>query len=195
MEFLQGLIDRFTLQMIYPRARWARQVMQAPFVLWRMGLGPLFGRIILVLTVTGRRSGLPRRAVLEFHKLNGKKYAVSAFGTRSAWYRNILADPHVTIQSADGTERMTARRVSSDVELLDVLRVFMRRDPPLTRWYLRSLGIQPDTQSILENKERIHILRFDPNCEAAPSGLDVDLAWIWPLALLWLWVFRPRRRK
>ena len=195
MEFFRSLIDRITMHAIYPRSRWARQVMQLPFVLWRIGLGPVFGRIILVLSATGRRSGQTRRVALEFHKMNGKKYALSAFGTRSAWYCNILADPHVTVQSADGTERMTARRVTDDDELLDVMRVFIRRDPPLIRWFLHSLGIQPESQSIIANKELIHLLRFDPTNAAAPAGLDVDLAWIWPLALIWIWLFRPRRRR
>jgi deazaflavin-dependent oxidoreductase (nitroreductase family) len=195
VQLFRPLIDRLTMQMIYPRSKWAKQVMQTPFVLWRLGLGPGFGGIILVLSATGRRSGQARRVALEFHTMNGKKYAVSAFGTRSAWYRNILADPHVTVQSADGTERMTARRVTDDDELLDAMRVFMRRDPPLTRWYLHSLGIQLDSQSIIANKERIHLLRFDPTNEATPPGLDVDLAWIWPLALVWVWIFRPRRRR
>ncbi len=195
MEFIRMLLDRLTMQMIYPRTRWAKQILEGPFVLWRLGLGPAFGRIVLVLSARGRRSGLTRRVALEFHMMNGKKYVVSAFGTQAAWYRNILADPHVTVQSADGTERMIARRVSDEDELIDVLRVFIRRDPPLTRWYLHSLGIQPDSQSILANKERIHLLRFDPTSESTPPGLEVDLAWIWPLALIWLWLFRPRRRR
>jgi MYXO-CTERM domain-containing protein len=71
----------------------------------------------------------------------------------------------------------------------------MRRDPPITRWYLRSLGIRPESQSILENKERIHLLRFDPTEGATPPGLDVDLAWLWPVALVWLFLFFPRRRR
>ncbi len=195
MNILEHTLDRLSIQLFYPGSDWSRQAFRLPFLLWRLGLGPLIGRIILILTTTGRRSGLPRQAGLEYHKMNGKKYAVSAFGTRSEWYRNILADPYITIQSADGTERAVARRVSDDQELLDVFRVFMRRDPPITRWYLRSLGIQPESQSILENKDRIHLLRFDPTSEAAPPGLEVDLAWLWPVGLVWLFLFFPRRRR
>lgn len=195
MGIFQLILDRLTIQMLYPRRRWAKQAFETPLLLWRLGLGPLVGRVILVLSATGRRSGKVRRVALEFHKMNGKKYAVSAFGARSAWYRNILADPHVTIQSADGSERMTARRVTDDQELLDVFRVFMRRDPPITRWYLRSLGIQPESQSILANKERIHLLRFDPSVQLTPPGLEVDLAWVWPLAVIWWILFYPLRRR
>lgn len=195
MSIFQAILDRLTIQMLYPRRKWAKQVFQAPFVLWRLGLGPLFGRVLLVLSATGRRSGWVRRVALEYHKMNGKKYAVSAFGARSSWYRNILADPHATIQSADGSERVIVRRVTDDQELLDVLRVFLRRDAPITRWYLRSIGVPPDRQAVLENKSRIHLLRFDPSGESAPPGLDVDLAWVWPLALIWLILLRPRRRR
>lgn len=189
------LLDRLNIQAIYPRREGAQQFFRLPFLLWRLGLGPLVGRVILILTTTGRRSGQPRRAALEYHRMNGKKYAVSAFGARAEWYRNLLADPHATIQSADGGERVVVRRVSDDQELIDVFRVFMRRDPPITRWYLNSLGIQPEVESILANKESIHLLRFDPSSAAAPPGLDVDLAWLWPVALIWLALFFPRRRR
>lgn len=195
MRILQVVLDRLSIKWIYPRSEWSRQAFRLPFLLWRLGLGPLIGRVILVLTTTGRRSGQPRRAALEYHEMNGKKYVVSAFGTRAEWYRNILADPYVTIQSADGSERAVARRVRDEKELLDVFRVFMRRDPPITRWYLHSLGIQPEVESILANKERIHLLRFDPTGAAAPPGLEVDLAWLWPVALIWLILFFPRRRR
>ncbi len=192
---LRLLLERLNIQAIYPRQAGAQRFFRMPFLLWRLGLGPLVGRVILILTTTGRRSGQPRRAALEYHQMNGKKYAVSAFSVRSEWYRNLLADPHATIQSADGSERVVVRRVSDDQELINVFRVFMRRDPAITRWYLHSLGIQPEVESILANKERIHLLRFDPSDAAAPPGLDVDLAWLWPVALIWLALFFPRRRR
>ena len=40
------------------------------------------------------------------------------FGRRAQWYRNIEADPQVTIQTAAGAESAIARRVTDGDELL-----------------------------------------------------------------------------
>ena len=177
---------------IYPRARWARLLMKTPLISWRLGLGPITGRLFIALTTTGRKSGLPRRTMIEYHTTKGKKYAPCAFGIRSQWYQNILADPRVTIQTSDGTESALAIRVTDDDELLDVYDLFMRRDAPLTKWYLKTLDIEPGSADLLAKKDRVHFIRFDPTNEAAPPGLAVDLVWLWPVglfalfALLWI---------
>jgi deazaflavin-dependent oxidoreductase (nitroreductase family) len=184
----------FTMDQIYPSKPLTRLLFKAPLLTWRLGLGPLVGKIILLLTTRGRKSGLPRHAMLEYYQHNGHKYAVSAFGEKSQWYRNIKADPRVTIQTAEGTEPATAIRVTDDEELLEIVEVFYAHDAPLTSWYLNSAGIEHNPESILANKDRLYFVRFESGDSGAPSGLDVDLAWIWPLALLAL-LLLPRRRR
>jgi deazaflavin-dependent oxidoreductase (nitroreductase family) len=168
----------------YPGARWARLLAKAPLVAWRLGLGPITGKLFLVLTTIGRKSGLPRHTMLEYYRLNGRKYAACAFGAKAQYYRNILADPRVTIQTADGAEGARAVRVTDDGEMVAVYELFKRRDPPLLYWYLQSLGIESNSKDVVANKERIYFLRFDPVDDVTPPGLEVDLAWLWPLALL-----------
>lgn len=184
----------FTMDQIYPSKPLTRLLFKAPLLTWRLGLGPLVGKIILLLTTHGRKSGLPRHAMLEYYKHNGYKYAVSAFGDKSQWYRNIEADPRVTIQTSEGTEQATAIRVTDDEELLEIVEVFYAHDAPLTSWYLNSSGIEHNPESILANKDQLYFVRFEAGESGAPSGLDVDLAWIWPLALLAL-LLLPRRRR
>jgi deazaflavin-dependent oxidoreductase (nitroreductase family) len=184
--------------MSYPSDEWRRLMFKAPLILWRMGLGPIIGRVILVLTHTGRKSGLPHHTMVEFHQLDGVIYVPCAFGSRSDWYKNITVDPHVTIQTAYGIQHAIAVRVNDDQELLAVYDLFLRRDPPLTRWYLDSLGIQPDHQDIIAKKERIYWFRFDPTNEPTPASLQSDLIWVLPitwLAILMLWwLFRQKRK-
>ena len=43
----------------------SRLLFRAPVWLYRLGLGGLFGKRMLLLNHTGRKSGLPRQAVLE----------------------------------------------------------------------------------------------------------------------------------
>lgn len=183
--------------MSYPGVGWRRAMFKAPLLLWRMGLGPIIGHIMLVITHTGRKSGLPHHTMVEYHMLDDVKYAPCAFGPRSDWYKNITADPRVTIQTAHGTESATAVRVTDDQELLAVYELFMRRDPPLTRWYLDSLGIQAEQQDVIAKKDRIYWIRFDPTDKPTPTPLENDLVWVLPAALLsliLLWFLNRQRR-
>jgi deazaflavin-dependent oxidoreductase (nitroreductase family) len=183
--------------MSYPGGGWRRVMFKVPLLLWRMGLGPIIGHIMLVITHTGRKSGLPHHTMVEYHMFDGVKYAPCAFGPRSDWYKNITADPKVTIQTAHGTESATAVRVTDDQELLAVYDLFMRRDPPLTRWYLDSLGIQAEQQDVIAKKDRIYWIRFDPTDQPTPAPLENDLVWVLPLALIsliLLWFLNRQRR-
>ncbi len=184
--------------MTYPTDGWRRLMFKAPLVLWRLGLGPLVGRVFVLITHTGRKSGLPRRTMAEVHLVNGRKYAPCAFGERAQWYQNIQADPHVTIQTADGVERVTARRVTDADELLAVYQA-MRAKNPMVDIYLESLDIRPTAEDIRAKKDRMHILTFDPTDQPTPPPQVADLTWVWSVAgtVLGMMIQRyfARRRK
>ncbi len=59
------------------------------------------GATALLLTVTGRTSGEPRRTAL-YYVADGERYVVVASQggapTDPQWYLNLQADPHVTVQ-------------------------------------------------------------------------------------------------
>lgn len=168
----------------YPESNWHRLLFRAPIIMWRLGLGPLVGRVLMIVTHTGRISGLPRRTMVEYHKLTGIIYAPCAFGPRSDWYKNIVADPHVTVQTANGTSSMIASRVVDDDEILAVYALFRWRDPPLLKWYLQSLDIEDKEKDVLIKKDRIYWLRFDPTESSTPPQLEIDLVWVWPLMMI-----------
>lgn len=64
---------------------------------------------MLVLTTTGRRTGVPRSVALTFMPL-GRDHVVGAgMGERCDWYRNLLVHPEVTVQV--GLRRFRARAV------------------------------------------------------------------------------------
>jgi deazaflavin-dependent oxidoreductase (nitroreductase family) len=187
--------------MTYPGGGWLKFGVKAPITLWRLGLGPVIGKVLMLITTTGRKSGLPRRTMVEYHTLpagdlpvSGKKYAPSAFGPKADWYKNIAADPRVTIQTADGAEGAIATRVTDDDELVAVFELFRRRDPVVLNWYLGSLDIQPDPADIVARKDRIYWLRFDPTDEVTPPPLEVDLKWVWLVVLAgWLGFWLGKR--
>ncbi len=51
----------------------------------------------VVLTTTGRRTGLPRQTLLPCGRRNGEVVVVSTYGWRSDWIRNLRKDPRVTV--------------------------------------------------------------------------------------------------
>ena len=77
--------------------RVSRLALRAPIGVYRMGLGGLLGKRFLLLEHTGRRSGLPRRTVLEVVEIGGDEapVVVSGYGEGSDWCRNIAANPEV----------------------------------------------------------------------------------------------------
>lgn len=88
-----------------------RAVLRAPIHLYRLGLGALLGHRLVLLTHTGRVSGLPRQVVLEVVGRGDERdsYLIaSGYGERSQWLRNVLAHPEVTYQVGGRRHRGTA---------------------------------------------------------------------------------------
>lgn len=178
----------------YPTGGWLKWAFKAPLYLWRMGLGFFIGRYIMVITTFGRKSGLPRSTGAEWHPLRGGKFVPVNYGEKAQWYKNIVANPHVTIQTAHGTEHVTARRVTDDDELIEAYHVLKATNAMMTMWYLDSKGIQDNDADVLAHKDAIYMLTFEPTTEPTPPPLKNDLVWVWAvLAGMCLLLGRRRR--
>jgi deazaflavin-dependent oxidoreductase (nitroreductase family) len=122
-----------------------------PRVLYALGLGPLIGRIILLLTTTGRKTGKPRVTPLQYEMIDGKVYLGASLGVKTDWYRNILADPKVTLRI--GARRVTGRAatVTDAGAIADFLEVRLRRHPRMVGMMLRMEGMRtPPSREELE---------------------------------------------
>ncbi len=180
----------------YPYAPVRRVLYRLPVVLWRLGLGPLAGRVWVLLTVTGRSSGLPRRTPLTPHVVGGKTYVWCPYAGRSQWYRNLVANPVVTVQSSRGPQVMRAVSIEDDDEAVEVVSELRRFDAPFLRIYLKGEGIADTPEDIAGNRQRLHIRRLVPTTEEGPPALRPDLVWLWlvPAAVAALSVRRRCRR-
>jgi deazaflavin-dependent oxidoreductase (nitroreductase family) len=88
---------------------------RAPVYLYRWNLGWLLGKRMILIEHTGRKSGRARRSVLEVTAVrDGRPIIVSGFGTKSDWYRNVMADPEVEVTW--GRDRFHATAVRLDHE-------------------------------------------------------------------------------
>jgi deazaflavin-dependent oxidoreductase (nitroreductase family) len=90
------------------------------------------GQQTLLLTTRGRRSGLLRRTALIYGQ-DGDRYVVVASKGGAAehplWYRNLAADPAVTVQIGAETFAATARTATAE-EKPALWRMMADRFPP-----------------------------------------------------------------
>ena len=109
----------------------ARLAFRIPIWLYRAHLGWLLGYRFVLLTHTGRKSGLPRHTVLEvvrYDKLTGACIVASGWDTKSDWFQNVTANPKIVIQIRNKRSAAIAERLSPEAgaqELLD----YARRHP------------------------------------------------------------------
>ena len=74
--------------------------------------GPLAGTKPLLLTTTGAKSGLPRTVVVGFRPSGEDFIAIASNNGNDvapAWFRNLLADPNVTIEVGPDKIKVRAR--------------------------------------------------------------------------------------
>lgn len=72
---------------------------RSPILLYRLGLGKLIGSGLVMLEHTGRKSGEPRRVVLEVTRLENEHSLIiaSGFGDTSQWFKNLQANPRCRV--------------------------------------------------------------------------------------------------
>lgn len=122
---------------------WKRALYRAPILLYRLRLGFLFGKRLIMLEHTGRRSGRLRRAVIEVVVNDPDAvYIAAAWGEKSQWYANVRVNPTVTFflgaQKHAGTasevtrsqaEDLMSRYAAAHPVALDKLAAFILDDP------------------------------------------------------------------
>ena len=175
----------------------ARTMLHAPLALWRLGLGPLAGRVWMVVTTVGRSSGLPRHTVVYPHVVDGRTYLWCPYGNRAQWYRNVMVDPGVTVQWRHGTEVLRAVPLADEAEAVRVVAALRRFAESWFQGYLGDLGLQGDPEEIHENWKRLHLRRLEPAPPntIGPPPLEADLVRLWAVpALLAASVLLLRRR-
>lgn len=174
-----------------------------PFMvgLFRLGLGwavniwPKVGGRIMVITHTGRKTGLRRRTPVNYAPIDGDLYCTAGFGAMSDWYRNILANPEVQIWLPREWRRGLAEDISQDPGRIPLLRQVIIASGIVGPIF----GVNPPRMSDAEFDRvtsKYRLVRIRPQEQLrGPSGPG-DLAWVWiPVALVVALVaYRKRRR-
>lgn len=171
----------------------------APILLWRAGLGPVLGLVFGIVSVRGRTTGLVRHNFVTYRRAAGRTFLLGLYGRRSHWYRNLVANPKVTFQTALSTRPMRARPLTEPADLHDAFTLLRARSPFVFRgFYLWALGIRDDPNAFVADSGRaalVELLEPAEDVTGAPEPIRADLLWVWPLAaagwLGWRVIRRP----
>jgi deazaflavin-dependent oxidoreductase (nitroreductase family) len=154
------------LREVSPPRGAARLAFRLPIFLYRLGLGGLLGRRAVCLVHTGRRSGEPRRTVLEvvrYDPATGICIVAAGFGERSDWVRNVTRDPHITFTVGRRTSPGLAERLdphAAGIELAE----YARRHPLAWRELAHVMGYRVDgtEQDVLSLGQFIPMFKVHP---------------------------------
>ena len=122
-------------------------------VLYAIGLGPLVGKIILLLTTTGRKSGMKRVTPLQFEKIGDDYYLGAARGLKADWIRNLQSNPQVEIRVGAKQFQGTAEVVTDPSRFADFLEVRLARHPRMIGFIMEKahgLPRRPSRQQLEE---------------------------------------------
>ncbi len=150
-----------------------RWLARLPITLYRLRLGWLFGRRFLLLHHVGRKTGLPRRVVLEVVEhdpLSGSYVVAAAWGPRADWLRNLEAHPQASIEVGLRRVEVVAQRLDQE-QAERVFREYARRYPFALRILSRVMGYQVrgTQEDIRQLAALVPLVRLRPRA-AAPEG-------------------------
>ena len=136
---------------IYHRMKKFNQRMAANL---KRGIGPTW--VVLLLTTTGRRSGLARVTPLQFEQVGEDIHIASALGPKADWYRNIQANPQVQVTLQKKEFSALAEPVADPQRMADFLELRLERHPIMIRLIMHlfdGLPLRFDRRDLVELSE------------------------------------------
>jgi deazaflavin-dependent oxidoreductase (nitroreductase family) len=134
-------------------------------LLYAMGLGPLIGRIILLLTTVGRKTGLKRVTPLQYEEIDGKYYLGAARGLQADWVRNIQCNPQVEICVKSSRFHGQAEVVTEPSRIADFIEIRLQRHPFMVGTIMQKahgLPKQPSREQLEKLAEREALVIITP---------------------------------
>ncbi|HVM73074.1 MAG TPA: nitroreductase family deazaflavin-dependent oxidoreductase [Anaerolineales bacterium] len=159
VEILSRLTPR---QHVGPFFKW---VFRIPVLYYKLGLGWMLGKRFLLLMTIGRKTGKLHYTALEF-EFNPQEdwYRVSpGWGGNTDWYKNILHNPHVTVQVGRQEFIALAEPVVSE-EVAESLRTISRRHPGMSKVWNRWSDVPVDGSF----ESYLHAAYFFPSVRLRP---------------------------
>ena len=155
----------------YPPTGLLRLGFRLPVYMYRFRLGWLFGNRFVLINHVGRKTGLPRQAVVEVvehDKKTGGVIVVAGYGERTQWYQNLRTLPKTTIQIGSHKQQVIAEFISPEVGEEIMVR-YWQRYGQLTGKLFSMLGYTWDgTEKGVRQiaRDSLRFVRFIPHSTA-----------------------------
>ena len=132
---------------------------------YRAGLGRIIGRMILLLTTIGRKSGKLHTVAVQYEVVGGRYFIGAGGGLKSDWFQNIQANPHVEIEVGKKRYLCTAEPMLDVEKIADFLEYRLKRHPIMIRLILKMDGcsFHPSRQELLEYSRRLAVVVITPD--------------------------------
>lgn len=147
-----------------------RKFKPGPIMAYKLGLGPLIGRVVLLLTTTGRKTGLARVTPLQYELIDGVYHIGAVFGLRADWVRNIQSNPHVLLRVRNKTFSGKAEISTDPDDLADFIQYRLNKHPRLIGLIMRLDGFKsnPSRAELLEYSKELALVRITPDPATRP---------------------------
>lgn len=171
-------------------------------LMWRLDMqswfkiAPRYSGQIMILTHTGRKSGLQRQTPLNYAIINKDIYCTAGFGSIADWYKNIMENKEVAVWLPEGCWAGIAEDVTDAPEALYHLRQVLIA----SGFAAFSAGINPydmNNEELAEVTQGYRLIRIQRTHPINPEKGYRDLSWVWQVAtclLLLLIPFIKRKR-
>lgn len=126
------------------KKRFLKLLKYPPRLMYALGLGPIYGQLVMLLTTTGCKSGLHRVTPLQYELIDGKIYVASVRGVKADWYRNIQSNPEVEVRLKSKHFRGRAETVTDPSKIADFLEYRLDKHPKMLRAITRIEGLPPN---------------------------------------------------
>jgi deazaflavin-dependent oxidoreductase (nitroreductase family) len=138
-----------------------------PQIFYALGLGPLLGKFVLLLTTTGRTTGKARVTPLQYEEIDGKIYLGSSFGKKADWVKNILKNPQVSVQLKATKFTGYATIIEDSDKIVAFLKTRLERHPKMIGRILRSEGltIPPSIEELESYAKGMIIVVIEPSLD------------------------------
>lgn len=135
-----------------------------PILAYKIGLAPLIGRFVLLLTTTGRKTGLQRVTPLQYEVINGIYLIGAVFGMKTDWVRNIQADPHVQVRVKNKTFDGQAEICTNPEEIADFIQYRFDKHPRMIGMMMKLDGFtsKPSREELIEYSKSLALVRITP---------------------------------
>ncbi len=135
-----------------------------PQVTYALGLGAVLGKFVPLLTTIGRSSGKLRVTPLQYEEIDGRMHLGSAFGKKSDWVENIIANPTVDVQIKSRKFTRNAVVFDDPSQIIDFLLIRYERHPKMIGRIMKSQGIPipPSHKDLQEYPKGMALVVIDP---------------------------------